>query len=153
MDKIKSLNIFLFIVILSGTLLQGKSNNLLIDSENNTPVITTVKTENIHIDSKYNSSNFKNKLRDYDGTLFENMFIYGIDIVVPDEIFKATESILNHRKNQDIDVNTQERLKMFFQDSYNVFLTTGYYYMQDIANITEQVWEQYFMLLKHVCLS
>lgn len=81
-----------------------------------------------------------NVFSDYDGSLIENMAIYSMDIFLPDEIMRASKDVIQKRKDQGHSDQIEQFPKSLANDSYNIFLTTLYYYIQDVSQITKEVW-------------
>ncbi|MCW8821697.1 MAG: hypothetical protein OQK45_05690 [Sulfurovum sp.] len=99
-----------------------------------------------HIPKKRKSSKsfykkFKKLFSDYDGTLIEDMVTYSVDIVIPDEMMLATEDIINNRNDKGFGYPAKEIPKKLSNDAYSMMLTTAYYHFQDVARITEELWE------------
>ena len=84
---------------------------------------------------------FERKLSEYRGTWFKDMMIYSADIFIPDEMTRAVKDVMENRQEVGFGDQTEKVPKTIANDSYNVALTTAYYYMQDMARITERVWK------------
>ena len=100
---------------------------------------------NLVLPKKKKESSYKKFERifsDYDGSFFEDMFIYSVDIMMPDEIMQATKDVIQNREDESYSDQTKEFPKTFSNDAYNVFLTTTYYYIQDISRITQRIWNK-----------
>ncbi len=91
-------------------------------------------------ESKYDK--FERTFSSYDGNFFKDMFVYSFDIIMPDEMIKAAKDVIKHREDHGYATTDKELPKEVSTDAYNFFLTTGYYYMQDIAQITRRVWDK-----------
>jgi len=111
--------------------------NLACDANNTlkTPVLK------INTDHETNYEKFERKLSDYDDTWFKDMFIYSVDMFIPEEMARAVKDVLENRQNEGFDDHTEKVPQTLANDSYNMALTTTYYYVQDMARITERVWE------------
>ena len=120
------------------TTLQAKENTITLNPNKITSVYT------LHVDKEDESTydKFENLFSDYDGTFMEDMFIYTADIFMPDEIIRSTKDIIEHRKDKGFDKSIENFPKTLGNDAFNMFLTTGYYYMQDISQVTERVWSE-----------
>ena len=81
------------------------------------------------------------KLSEYKGSWFKDMMIYSADIFIPDEMTRAVKDVMANRQDVGFGDQTEKLPKTLANDSYNVALTTAYYYMQDMARITERVWK------------
>lgn len=79
---------------------------------------------------------------DYDGNFVKDMFVYSIDMMMPDEMIKAAKDVINHREKSGYHQADNDVPKSISTDAYNFFLTTGYYYMQDISQITRRIWNK-----------
>lgn len=91
-------------------------------------------------ESRYDK--FERIFSDYDGNFLKDMFIYPFDMMMPDEVIKAAKDVINHREDRGYDKNDKDIAKEVTTDAYNFFLTTGYYYIQDITRITRRVWNK-----------
>jgi len=142
----KQLNIYMMLLILLFTHTYAKNRLILADQDTNISLKTIHVIENdIVLPKKKKESSYKKFERifsDYDGTFIEDMFIYSVDIMMPDELMQATKDVIKNRENNSYDDKTKEFPKMFSNDAYNIFLTTGYYYIQDISRITQRVWNK-----------
>jgi hypothetical protein len=99
-----------------------------------------------YIPKKRKSSNrfyrkFKKLFSDYDKTWVEDMVTYSVDIVMPDEMMLATEDVINNRDDKGFGYPAKDIPKKLSNDAYNMMLTTVYYHFQDVAHITEELWE------------
>ena len=115
--------------------LQG--TNLVCDVNNTlkTPLLQKRK------DSETNYKKFERKLSEYDGTWFQDMMIYSADIFIPEEMTRAVKDVMENRQDEGFGDHAEKVPKVLANDSYNIALTTAYYYIQDIARITERVWK------------
>lgn len=77
---------------------------------------------------------------DYDGTWFEDMMTYSADMLMPDEMMYAIKDVIKNRRDEGHNKQDEQVLKTLGNDTYNMFLTTMYYYIQDVSQITERVW-------------
>lgn len=84
---------------------------------------------------------FKKLFSDYDKTWVEDMMTYSIDIVMPDEMMLATEDVMDHRDQKGLGYHAKDIPKKLSNDAYSIMLTTAYYHFQDVARITEELWE------------
>jgi hypothetical protein len=132
--KIITLTIVLFFTLSSIT--QAEENNNMVNNINT----HTVRTLEIQKSSQSGYDEFVNLFSDYDGTWAEDMFIYSADFFLPDEMMRATKDVLKNRKDEGHSDQTEKLTKSLGNDAYNMFLTTMYYYMQDVSQITERVW-------------
>lgn len=99
-----------------------------------------------YIPKKRKSSNkfyrkFKKLFSDYDKTWVEDMMTYSVDMVMPDEMMLATEDVMDHRDEKGLGYHAKDIPKTLSNDAYNIMLTTVYYHFQDVARITEELWE------------
>lgn len=99
-----------------------------------------------YIPKKRKSSNkfyreFKNFFSDYDKTWVEDMMTYSVDMVMPDELMLATEDVMDHRDEKGLGHEAKNIPKKLSNDAYSIMLTTVYYHFQDVARITEELWE------------
>lgn len=85
---------------------------------------------------------FKKRFSNYDKTWVENIVTYSVDIVVPDEMILATEDIIDNRDDKGFGNRAKNIPKKLGNDAYNMILTTAYYHFQDVARITENLWEE-----------
>ena len=142
----KQFNIYSIILLLLFTHTYAKNRLILSDQDINISLKTIhVIESDIVLPKKKKESSYKKFERifsDYDGTFVEDMFIYSIDIMMPDELMQATKDVIKNRENNSYDDYSKEFPKMFSNDAYNIFLTTGYYYIQDIARISQRVWNK-----------
>jgi len=142
----KQLNIYMIFLVLLLTHTYAKDRLILADQDTNISLKTihVIESDMVLPKKKKESSykKFERIFSDYDGTFFEDMFIYSVDIMMPDELMQATKDVIKNRENNSYDEKTKEFPKMFSNDAYNIFLTTGYYYIQDISRITQQVWNK-----------
>lgn len=100
-----------------------------------------------HIPKKRKSSKsfykkFKKLFSDYDETWIQDMVTYSVDIVMPDEMMLATEDVMNNRDDKGFGYPAKDIPKKLSNDMYNMMLTTAYYHFQDVARITEDLWEE-----------
>jgi hypothetical protein len=141
----KKFNIYSIVFLLLFTHTNAKNRLLLGNHDTNISLKTIhVIESDIVLPKKKKESSYKKFERifsDYDGTFIEDMFIYSVDIMMPDEIMQATKDVIKNRENNSYD-DSKEFLKMFSNDAYNIFLTTGYYYIQDISRITQRIWNK-----------
>ncbi len=77
----------------------------------------------------------------YDGSFLEDMFVYSVDMMMPDEIMKATKDVIKNRDDHGFDDMLRHFPKTLSNDMYNVLLSSTYYYMQDISRITDDTWK------------
>jgi len=84
---------------------------------------------------------FKDLFSDYDGPWVEDMILYSADMMMPDEMMRATKDVIDNRKDKDYDSKAKHIPKMLGNDAYNILWTSAYYYMQDISHITQELWE------------
>lgn len=92
-------------------------------------------------DSETKYEKLERKLSEYKGTWFKDMMMYSADIFIPDEMTRAVQDVMKNRQNEGFGDQVEKVPKIMANDSYNVLLTTAYYYMQDMARITERVWK------------
>lgn len=92
-------------------------------------------------DSETKYEKIERKLSEYKSTLFKDMAKYSAEIFIPDEMTRAVKDVLKNRQDGGFGDQAEKMPKILANDSYNVVLTTAYYYMQDIAHITERVWK------------
>ena len=137
-----------YIIILSILFTHAYADNTLLFTAHDTNIslktIHVVESDIVMPKKKKESSykKFERIFSDYDGSFFEDMFIYSVDIMMPDEIMQATKDVIKNRENESYSDHTKEFPKTFSNDAYNVFLTTTYYYLQDISRITQKVWNK-----------
>jgi hypothetical protein len=81
------------------------------------------------------------KLSEYRGTWFKDMMIYSADMFIPDEMVRAVKDVMENRQDEGFGDKTEKVPQILANDSYNTVLTTAYYYMQDMARITERMWK------------
>ena len=138
-----------YIIILCILVMHANADNRLLF----TPQDTNISLKTIHViesdavmPKKRKESSYKKFERifsDYDSSFFENMLLYSVDIMMPDEIMQATKDVIKNRDKKSYhDQSNKELPKMFSNDIYNVFLSTAYYYMQDISRISKRVWNK-----------
>ena len=132
--KIIKLSAILFFII--STLSFSQETNTTLEDLH----VTTVRTLEIKKSKKSHYDRFEDLFSDYDGTWVEDMFLYSVDVFMPDEMMRATKDVIKNRRDEGHSSHTEKLPKSFANDSYNVFLTTMYYYIQDIYQITGQVW-------------
>jgi len=120
---------------LSSMLPAQEDNNTV----NNLDIIT-VRTLEIPKSTESSYDKFENLFSDYDGTWAEDMFIYSVDIFMPDEMMRTVKDVIKNRKDEGYDSQEEVLPKTLGNDAYNMFLTMMYYYMQDVSQITERVW-------------
>lgn len=102
--------------------------------------ITTVRTLEVPKSKKSSYDKFVNFFSDYDGSWPEDMFIYSADIFLPDEIMRSAKDVIKNRRDKGHTSQTEQLTKTVGNDVYNIFLSTMYYYMQDVSQITRRVW-------------
>lgn len=124
---------FLYAYDLSG--IQESNLSCEINSTVRTPIPKKIKN------SETNYEKLERKLSEYRGTWFKDMMIYSADIFVPDEMTRAIKDVMENRQDEGFGDQAEKVAKIIANDSYNVALTTAYYYMQDMARITERVWK------------
>lgn len=107
--------------------------------ETNKTVRTTLSKDIKDPDTNYEK--FERKFSEYDDTWFEDMFFYSIDMFIPDEVTRIVKDVLENRQDEGFGDQTEEIPQTLANDSYNMLLGTAYYYMQDMARITERVWK------------
>lgn len=120
---------------LSTLLISQESNHTSEDLE-----VITVRTLEISKAEKSDYDRFEEFFSDYDGSWIENMFIYSADIMLPDEMMRSAKDIIKNRKDEGHSSQVEEFPKTVGNDAYNMFLSTMYYHVQDIYQITGQVW-------------
>jgi len=81
------------------------------------------------------------KLSEYRGSMFQDMFIYSADIFIPDELMRAGRDVLTNRQDNGFGEALDKKLQTIASDSMNVIASTAYYYLQDMAHISERVWK------------
>jgi len=142
----KKLNVLTLILCIASTHLFAE-NILTVGTLNHTN--TTESTEAVVSDTSHAKKRKKSKYKKfirtfskYDGSFFEDAFVYSIDIMMPDEIMQATKNVIKNRDDHGFDGMLRHFPKTFSNDIYNVLLTTSYYYMQDISNITDDTWNK-----------
>jgi len=110
--------------------------------------VTTLKDQQVSPKQKLKkkSKNILDKAEDlfsnYDENFFEDMIVYPFDVMIPDEVIKAAGDVIKHRDKKGYDENDKELPKTVCTDACNFFLTTGYYYMQDVSHITQRIWDE-----------
>ncbi len=132
--RIIKLYFILFFTFSSLSLAEDKN-----DTVKNLDIIT-VRTLEIQKSTESSYDEFVNLFSDYDGTWAEDMFIYSADIFLPDEMMRATKDVIKNRKDEGHNNQAENLPKSLGNDAYNMFLTTMYYYVQDIYQITGKVW-------------
>lgn len=132
--KIINLYFILFFIYPSLSLAEDKN-----DTVKSLDVIT-VRTLEIQRSTESGYDEFVNFFSDYDGTWAENMFIYSADFFLPDEMMRATKDVIKNRKDEKNSDQAENLAKSFGNDTYNMFLTTMYYHVQDVYQITGKVW-------------
>lgn len=135
----KKLNIFYIILCLSSIHLFAAPNNTTVTTLYNHKVSPKQK-------SKKKSKNILNKVEDlfsdYDKGVLKDIAVYPFDAMMPDEIIKAASDVIHNRDDHGYDKKDEELPKTVCMDTCNFFLTTGYYYMQDISHITQRIWDE-----------
>lgn len=126
---------FVFFFIISTLLFATESNGTLEDLE-----VTTVRTLEVKKSTKSSYDRFEELFSDYDGTWMEDMFLYSIDVFMPDEFMRATKDVIKNRRDEGHSSHSEVYPKSLGNDAYNMFLTSMYYYIQDVYQITGQVW-------------
>lgn len=132
--KILKLSLILYFTFFT-MILAEEHNNTVNDLE-----VITVRTLEIKKSKKSSYDRFEELFSDYDGTWMEDMFIYSADIFMPDEMMRATKDVIKNRRDKGHSSHAEVYPKSLGNDAYNMFLTTMYYYIQDIYQITGQVW-------------
>jgi len=84
---------------------------------------------------------FERIFSEYEGSLLEDMFIYSADFIMPDEMTEAVKDVVKNREDKGFDNKTEKLPETLGNDSYNMILTTAYYYMQDFSRVTERIWK------------
>lgn len=114
-----------------------ETTNLICDinSTLRTPVLK------IEIGPENNYEKFERKLSEYDDTWFTDMLIYSVDMFIPEEMARAGKDVMENRQDEGFGDQTEKIPQTLANDAYNMTLTTAYYYMQDMARITERVWK------------
>ena len=136
MKKLIIFNVILFVF----------TTNISANIETNTSVQTVGTLKHTQVshkkkkESKYDK--FERTFSSYDGNFFKDMFVYSFDIMMPDEVIKAAKDVVNYREKRGYDDENKELPRTVSTDAYNFFLTTGYYYMQDITQITQRLWNK-----------
>ncbi|MEA2047667.1 MAG: hypothetical protein U9O64_04380 [Campylobacterota bacterium] len=118
-------------------LLMYHDANLTCQVDDSEALILPKKREGL--ESRYDK--LERKLSEYKGSWFKDMMTYSADILIPDEMTKALKDVLHNRQKEGFGEQNEQIPKIVANDSYNVLLTTAYYYMQDISRITERVWK------------
>ncbi|GIU00015.1 hypothetical protein TSL6_05210 [Sulfurovum sp. TSL6] len=85
---------------------------------------------------------FEDLFSDYDDDWAENMLIYSMDMMMPDENILATKKVINNRIDEKFDAQTEQIPKILANDAYNMLLSTMYYHAQDLSRITDETWEE-----------
>lgn len=121
------------------------SMHVFAQSDANTTV-TTVRTEvnTHHTHAKKSKSlftKFEDLFSDYDRDFFRDIMLYPLDVMMPDEIFKSGRDVLKYRDRHGYGHKKIELPKTVCTDTCNLFLTTSYYYMQDVSHITQRIWD------------
>jgi len=140
MKPLKRLTILFFtssLILHAYDLSDVKGTNLVCDVNNTlrTPVLK------ISLDPETNYEKFERKLSEYDGTWFKDMLIYSVDMFIPEEMARAGKDVMENRQDEGFGDQVEKIPQALANDSYNMALTTAYYYMQDMARITERVWK------------
>lgn len=78
---------------------------------------------------------------DYDKTWVEDMMTYSADVMLPDELIRASKDVLKNRSDKGFSSKLKYFPKTLGTDAYNLMFTTTYYYIQDISHITKKAWE------------
>ena len=133
--KIIKLFIALFF-ILSAPLYSQTTDH---SSEEDLEVIT-VRTLEVSKAEKSDYDRFEEFFSDYDGSWMENLLIYSADIMLPDEMMRSAKDIIKNRKDEGHSSQVGKFSKTVGNDTYNMFLSTMYYHVQDIYQITGQIW-------------
>lgn len=141
MKPLKMLSILFFtssLTLYAYDLSAIQGTNLVCDANNTlkTPVLK------IRIEPETNYEKLERKLSEYDGTWFKDMLIYSVDMFIPDEMARAGKDVLENRQDVGFGDKSEKLPQTFANDSYNMALTTAYYYMQDMSRITERVWKE-----------
>ena len=137
-----------YIIILCILFTHSYADNTLLfttpDTNISLKTIHVVESDIVMPKKKKESSfkKFERLFSDYEGTFVEDMFIYSVDIMMPDEIMQAAKDVIQNREDKSYSDRTKEFPKTFSNDAYNVFLTTTYYYIQDISRITQKIWNK-----------
>jgi hypothetical protein len=85
---------------------------------------------------------FEDLFSDYDDDWAENMLIYSVDMMMPDENMLATKKVINNRIDEKFDTQTEQIPKILANDAYNMLLSTMYYHAQDLSRITDETWDE-----------
>lgn len=122
------------IILLSITLSSLKAEN------NTTLEKMTLYTPELEKKHQSNYDRFKKFFSNYDHALIEDIAIYVVDMFVPDEMIRSMKDVFDNRKDKSFNGHVEDVPKVLSNDVSNVFLSTFYYYMQDISKITDKVW-------------
>ncbi|CAA6828202.1 MAG: Unknown protein [uncultured Sulfurovum sp.] len=110
-------------------------------AENNTTLEKmTLYTPELEKKHQSTYDRFKKFFSKYDNTLMEDLAIYVVDMFVPDEMIRSTKDVFDNRKDKSFKGHVEHVPQVLSNDVSNVFLSTFYYYMQDISKITDKVW-------------
>jgi len=131
------IKLFIALFMTLSTLLYAEQDNRT--TEENLEVIT-VRTLQVEKSQKSDYDRFEEFFSDYDGSWMENMFIYSADVFLPDEMMRAAKDIIKNRKDVGHSSQIEQFPKTVGLDSYNMFFSTMYYHVQDIYQITGQIW-------------
>ncbi|MBT8348742.1 MAG: hypothetical protein HKP62_04765 [Sulfurovum sp.] len=140
----KSLNLYIIIFLTFFSSLYAYDLSYMIDT-NISDQDTNTSNIPVEIPRKRSKSfykKFEDFFSDYDDNLPENIFIYSIDMMIPDENMLATKKVINNRIDEKFDSQTEHIPKILANDAYNMLLSTIYYHMQDISRITDETWEE-----------
>ncbi len=142
----KQLQLFtiIFLTFFSTLLYAYDLSSYMIDkniSEQDTNT-TNVSIEKPRKRSKSLYKKFEDLFSDYDDDWAENMFVYSMDMMMPDENMLATKKVINNRIDEKFDAQTEHIPKILANDAYNILLSTIYYHAQDLSRITDETWEE-----------
>jgi len=88
-----------------------------------------------------NYDKLQRHLSEYEGTMIKDMFVYSVDMFMPDEMIHAAKNMLTNRQELGFDNKTEKIAQTIMSDSVNTALATTYYYMHDITHISERIWK------------
>lgn len=115
--------------------IQDLNNTCQINRTTEIPIPKKTKTS----ETKYEK--LERKLSEYRGTWFKDMMVYSADMFIPDEMVRAVKDVMANRQEKGFSDQTARVSQTLANDSYNTVLTTAFYYMQDMARMSERIWK------------
>ena len=142
--QMKQFTIYILIVFILSSTLHAQEHNASVEEKKVTTVYTDLtkkfeKTRKKKSESRYDK--FKRVLSKYDGSFAKDILIYSVDAMIPDEIVVTLKDVIDNREENRYSSSLPTFSKMLGNDTYNMLLTTTYYYMQDISRISHKIWD------------